>query len=226
MFVHSLLLYLSVYIVGFTKYFDYGDDKEKRKKWDTFTRVISSINALQCIFMVYYSYLDVLENGHNLESLMYHPSSFSTNSLFAFSAYLFVDGTFQLLDFKDGFSFGLILSIVHHFVGGLGIYMIAKSEMGFFLGFYFAMTEISTPFLNLSWYYRHNFLLYCFYITFFLSRIYTIPSLLVYLNLNESLLNELHPLQIFMSYYGSYTLILLNCVWFLFLSNKVAKIML
>ena len=193
-----------------------------RRKWDTFTRAISTINALQCTFMV----LNVVKNelfNPNIFSLSYSPTDYYTNSLFMFAGYLFVDGLFALPDLYTNFSFGLILSIAHHAIGCYGIYLIAVTRLGFFLGFYFAMTEISTPLLNLSWYYRHNVLFILFYILFFMYRITTIPILLKYLSNNASEIYKLDPIRVFMSFYASYALIALNIIWFFFITQKVSE---
>ena len=190
---------------------------EDRKKWDTFTRFISSCNALQCSIMVY----RVIRNNLDLSSLYFKPEEYYTNSLFWFAAYLFVDGLFQLPDLYSYFSFSLLLSILHHVVGGFGIYLIAEARMGFFLGFYFAMTEVSTPLLNLSWYYRYKFLFTSFYMVFFLCRIVTIPFLLNYLYQNAEYITTLGTLRSSMCFYASYTLIVLNLIWFIFLTKKV-----
>jgi len=171
--------------------------------------------------VVYETYLAPVNNLGML-NLYYKASKYSLDILFQFSYYLFVDGLFQLPDLKN-FSFPLLLSILHHLVGGLGIYMIANNEMGFFLGYYFALTEISTPFLNLSWFFRKDFLFKIFYIFFFSSRIATFPLLLEYLSDNTEYIMLLPVQQRFMSFYGSYTLIVLNLVWFIFMTKKLIK---
>jgi len=83
--------------------------------------------------------------------LYYVGNNYQIHTLYRFSYYLLIDGIFHL---NSKFNLSNITSLIHHFVGSLGIYMIAESRMGFFLGFYFAMTEISTPFYNLSWIFR------------------------------------------------------------------------
>ena len=190
-----------------------------RKAWDSFTRAVSLCNALQCIYMV----IRTATNTSDLFNFEYQPNPYSTNSLFIFSAYLCVDGIFQLPDLLN-FSFGSILSIIHHMVGGFGIYLIANERLGFFLGFYFAMTEISTPFLNLSWFYRTDLTFGIFYFLFIFSRIASIPLLLYYLNQNAIHIYQLSSLKSFMCFYASYALIALNCIWSVFLTTKFLKI--
>lgn len=194
-----------------------------RKRWDTFTRIISTFNALQCTYMVFTVVKNELLRS-DIFSITYSPTDYYINSLFIFAGYLFVDGLFCLPDLYTEFSFGLILSIAHHVVGGYGIYLIADTNLGFFLGFYFAMTEISTPLLNLSWYYRKDIFFNLFYVFFFMYRIVTIPILLKYLSENASEINKLDPLRVFMSFYASYTLIFLNIIWFLFITQKILAI--
>ena len=206
-----------VFLYGFGKLYFLND----KRKWNIFTRVISTMNALQCITMVcreIYN-LDMSKNP-SINSIYFFPEQESINSLFMFCSYLFVDGIFQFPELYTNFSFGLILSILHHLVGGYGIYLIAKTKMGFFLGFYFAMTELSTPFLNLSWGFRKNYIFYIFYILFFQCRILTIPLVINYLNSNAFVVLGVYPIHRFMFYYGTYALISLNLVWFIFLTLK------
>ena len=205
-----------IYTISYILLFD-----KNRKYWDSFTRIISTLNSLQCFYMVYYEIFLASPNSTGMIDLNYLGSEYSLNVLFEFSYYLFVDGLFQIPDLREKFSLSIILSMMHHFVGGLGIYMIADSKMGFFLGCYFAMTEISTPFLNLSWFIREKILFRIFYIFFFLSRIVTIPFLLEYLELNREKIMALSGSQIFMSFYGSHALISLNLIWFVFMTKKM-----
>lgn len=215
-FFNTILLLFPIYSFTYLYLFS------QRKKWDTFTRVISTFNALQCILMV----VNVIKNEllqSEIFSLYYSPTNYYTNSLFVFAAYLFVDGVFQLPDLYTNFSYGLVLSIAHHLVGCYGIYLIAVTRLGFFLGFYFAMTEISTPLLNLSWYYRNDAFFVLFYVLFLMYRITTIPVLVKYLLDNTSEIYKLDHIRIFMSFFGSYTLILLNIIWFVFITQKVLE---
>ena len=217
MFYISLLVFSLIYYTGFRKFWFRLDSKKFH--WNVFTRVVSTFNALQCVAMT--SHVLLNSNWFKLFNLHFEPSIIYTNSLYTFCSYLFVDGLFQLPDLIYDFNFSSFLSIAHHVVGGYGIYLIAEAEMGFFLGWYFAMTEISTPFLNLSWFFRKKVLLKIFYYIFFVSRIVTIPILLAYLWKNSEAINMLIPIHVFMSYYGSYTLVALNSVWFYFLTRKV-----
>jgi hypothetical protein len=189
----------------------------KEKVWNGFTRVVSTLNALQCVYMVGRNLLN-----RKMFDLYYLPDESSNNALFLFSSYLFVDGIFLLPELTN-FNFQLFLSLLHHFIGSFGIYLIAYNEMGFFLGFYFAMTELSTPLLNLSWGFRKPIFLTIFYILFTICRILTIPVLLFYLHINTTSIYTLPPLHSFMCFYGSYTLITLNLIWFIFLTRKISK---
>jgi hypothetical protein len=192
----------------------------RRKEWDIFTRIISTMNALQCMYMVGKNLLNTKQFD-----LLYIADVSSLNSLYLFSTYLVIDGLFIIPDLSQpNKTPQIILSLLHHFVGSLGIYLIASNEKGFFLGFYFAMTEISTPVLNLLFFRKNTFLLKLFYYIFTLCRIITIPILLIYLHFNKSQILNLSFLNYFMSFYGSYALITLNLIWFYFLRKKVSNI--
>ena len=216
---NKLLCLLSLYLPVYYFCNIYKPNNTKRTIWDTFTRVISTINAIDCINMTFHSLL----NWDNYFDLHFTANEYQIDMLFWFCSYLFIDGIFQIPDIFKSFNLNLFSSIIHHFVGGFGIYLIANTKMGFFLGFYFSMTEISTPFLNLSWFIKNKYLFLTFYGLFMISRILTSPLLLIYLRINEEKIIELVPLQYFMVYYATLTLILLNFVWFLFLTKKLLK---
>lgn len=185
--------------------------------------LFSMINSLQCIYMAFY-YFD-----NNYLNLLYIGNDYVVNSLFWFASYLFVDGLFKIKTVFTNCDTKELTSLLHHFVGGLGIFMIAYSRKGLGLGIYFAFTELSTPFLNISWLaYTHNYkhtkwLFLLFYITFILSRIITIPFLFYYLLYNQELIDELVWYDYSMVYGGCLTLILLNIIWFIMLSRMIKK---
>jgi len=187
---------------------------KENKLWFFFKKIVSTSNALQCICLFAYSMLNWNENIWNLE---FKGNDYQINSLYLFSSYLFVDGIFNL----TSFDLKSLTFILHHFFGGFGIYLIAEKKIGLFLGLYFAMTEISTPFLNLSWFSRKKIFLIIFYFFFVLSRIITIPLPLIYLKTNEEKILETSLLIYNMAYYGTYLLILLNLIWFVFLNLKL-----
>ena len=206
-----MLIYIVSYILAYLYL--------NRKGWDIFTRIVSTLNALQCVYMV----------GRNIFNtkmfdLYYVADEDSLNSLYLFSTYLLVDGLFIIPDLSYKFKIQILLSLLHHFLGSLGIYLIANNQKGFFLGFYFAMTEVSTPLLNVLWIWNKTTLLKIFFYLFALCRIFTIPILLLYLHFNKTQIRTLSFVNCFMSFYGSYALILLNLIWFHFLRKKVAEI--
>lgn len=204
---------MMIYIVSYTLAYLYLN----RKGWDIFTRVVSTLNAAQCIYMVGRNLLNTKQFD-----LYYVADQSSLNSLFLFSTYLVIDGIFLIPDLSTP-NFQLFLSLLHHFLGSLGIYLIASNQKGFFLGFYFALTEMSTPLLNLLWVYKSKNLLRAFFYLFTMCRILTIPALLLYLHVNKTSIQSLSILNSFMSFYGSYALIFLNLIWFYYLRKKVNK---
>lgn len=213
--------------------------------WELFTRVMSSFNALRCARLVFrvlaewnpetldllypFSAVDLKSYTVIYSDLPVLRYFFPETILFQFCNYLLVDGIFMLwFEFSHGrFTRYSILSVLHHFVGGLGIFLIALNEKGLLLGLYFCCTEISTPFLHVSWLFRKTdyktYTFSIFYVIFFLCRICTIPFLLYYLNMNEEAIYLLPALQYYMVYYGSYCLIFLNIVWFILMTIKLFR---
>ena len=192
-----------------------------KKSWDINTRIISTVNALQCTYMV------VTNMSTNYYGFLYQGNNYVINSLFCFAAYLFVDGIFYLPEVIAHPTIPGITSLLHHFIGGIGIYLMADMRVGLGLGLYFAGTEISTPLLNLSWYtYKYNpddkTPLFLFYLSFFMARILTIPILIHYIYFNMTELNQLDWVPFIMGYGGSGTLMILNILWFAMLSIKIS----
>ena len=213
---------LSLFPIYLFNYFYYFGDL---KRWQKFTKIISMINAIQCVIMVFYN-LYIYENIElSLNHLYFFPDIWSTYSLYFFCSYLYIDGMFDFLNnfLQSSFNILSLMSLLHHFVGGYGIYLISTNRLGFFLGFYFAMTEISTIFLNISWHYRTKTTFKIFYFTFFVCRILTIPLLLSNISKNSFYLTFLPDYYISFIYYGSYCLILLNITWFILLTNHLRK---
>ena len=206
-----MLIYIMSYLLAYLYL--------NRKGWDIFTRIISTLNALQCVYMVSKNLFNA-----KMFDLYYVADETSLNSLYIFSTYLVIDGIFIMPDFSSQFNPQIFLSLLHHFLGSLGIYLIASNQKGFFLGFYFAFTEVSTPLLNVLWVWKNPTLLKMFFYLFTACRIFTIPILLLYLQINKSAIQSLTPLNRFMSFYGSYSLILLNLIWFYYLRKKVSNL--
>ena len=183
-----------------------------------FTRLISTVNAIQCVIgvmsveLLHYKSLDYQGNNSLIYTLQF------------FYVYLFTDGVFLLVNNEISVS-----SLLHHFVGGIGIYLMVKQRMGLGLGIYFAFTEISTPLLNLAWWFYINkvnnilsrAVFFLFWVVFTLSRILTIPLLWYYIDMNTYLVKELSIVNWVMVYGGSLTLISLNIVWFVMLTKKI-----
>jgi len=195
--------------------------------WNIFTRIGSTLNAIRCVYMV----IAVIKSSdqdkyYNLSTV---GDDYVITTLYLFSAYLFVDGVFHIPSLIRNPSYSSILSILHHFVGGLGIYLIAARNLGLGLGIYFAWTEVSTPLLNMSWvlynYKIKNLFTYLifgmFYIIFVIARICTIPILISYIIYNHDIIHKLGWIEFIMVYYGSGILASLNITWWIMLTRKL-----
>lgn len=198
--------------------------------WEIFTRSVSLLNAIQCIWMVF-GY--VLPNYSQYFKLDHPGTPDLVRGLHWFAAYLLVDGLFYLPDFITSPTVQMFTTVAHHFVGGFGIYLIAREGRALGLGTYFAWTEISTPLLHLSWILYTNKIVnrwattifISFYLVFGLARIATIPILLSWIRTNSDLIAIEPFIQRSMAYVGSWTLIGLNSVWFIMLTIKASKML-
>jgi hypothetical protein len=164
---------------------------------------------------------------------MYNGEVGFVNGLLRFSAYLFVDGIFFIPEIIKNPNTDTITSILHHCVGGLGIFIIATQRQGLGMGAYFATTEISTIVLHISWILYVNkikgifttIIFSLFYMIFTLSRILTIPILIYYLWINANITATLPIFHWFMVYIGCYSLMILNVIWFIMLTRKVVPML-
>jgi hypothetical protein len=220
------MLFLESYFLTYLLAYIYINND---KKFNLFTRIMSTINAFICIGVIiktllitgFWHYLPVYAKGD--QTLI--------TGLTLFYSYLFVDGLFSMFHFIKNISWSNFFTIVHHFIGGYGIYLMVRDEVGFGLGIYFAATEISTPLLNLSWFIYTNksnslkgnegIIFISFYITFILSRILTIPILCYYIFYNYTLINSFDWLLYIMLYTGSGCLVMLNITWTVMLTKKL-----
>ncbi len=226
----SLYTYTLSYIIGSIVKNMYKTDEEKEYFWNIFTRYISFFNAWSCIITIYRY---IIPNVRSYASLMSHGDDEFVNDLFTFSAYLFVDGLFSLPDIIKKINTDTITSILHHFIGGLGIFIIASQRQGLGMGAYFAATEISTPLLHISWILYNNkinglvtnIVFGAFYIVFTVSRILTIPLLSYYLWINSNITATLPIFHWFMVYFGCGSLIALNILWYVMLTIKFGNLL-
>lgn len=223
-FTNAFVVILSCYLPLYILFFKNND------LWNIFTRITSTLNAISCIYMV----INVItsENMNIYYDMVTEGDDHVITSLYWFAAYLFVDGMFYIPTLILKPNFQTVMSMVHHFVGGLGIYLIAYEQLALGLGLYFAGTEVSTPLLNLSWvlytYNIKNLFAYIefgiFYFVFVIARIFTIPILVNYLILNHDNIQTLTGVKFVLAYCGSGTLALLNITWSIMLTLKILGI--
>lgn len=218
--IEHFIAYFTVLLLG---YFNFKTLSKNNNLWELFNAMFSTINAVQCVYMVFkytnYKYYDLLYEGDD----------YVIQSLYYFAAYLFVDGIFIFSPTYRKPDSRRITSLLHHFVGGIGIFMIAFNRKGLGLGLYFAGTELSTPLLNISWlsYYYNikiKIIYLLFYLTFVTARILTIPLLINYLINNSYSIDNLSIGKYTMVYGGSSVLILLNLTWFIMLTKKLVSV--
>lgn len=197
--------------------------------WNCFTRVCSTVNAVLCSYLLVTTYYT--RSWNELLEFSNVGESWERQILFIMVGYLIVDGSFQIPFAIYEPTLHNLLGVIHHSVGATALYRIAFSNYGYALGLYFAGTEISTPFLNISWYllkrgiYPRLFKIsgLLLYIVFFFSRIASIPLLLYYLWWNMAPLINLGLVDIILGYGGAFCITSLNIVWFVQLTKIVYK---
>jgi hypothetical protein len=95
--------------------------------------------------------------------------------------------------------------------------------MGYFLAYYFALTELSTPALNWSWWRRDKTSFQIFFTIFVISRIVTLPWLWNFLSSNSIYLSYHSYLQQFLAYGASSLIAILNLTWTVALAAKMME---
>ena len=225
---YNIFQYFLTYLLLYITTSDYA--------WSIFTRTMSMINAIQCVIGVLSIIL--FKTSGDYYDVTYIGDDRLIETLTWFYIYLLIDGSFMLLTLVSNVIEGKtktasdIPSLLHHFVGGVGIYLISYQRLGLGIGIYFAFTEISTPLLNISWFlYTHNikgkwvnYIFIMFYLVFIAFRILTIPSLIEYIKINHVKIHQLSLINYIMVYLGSGVLICLNLLWFLMLTAKLKRI--
>jgi len=213
--------------------------------WDSFTRVISTINALICFYV---TVVTVELSSDQAWMQFYYRGNDETRQLFMFMpAYLFVDGTFQVIDLIETsknsrtgrtdrsdrsykwLTLDNAVGLIHHGVGSLGMWMIISTCRAYAVGLYYAATELSTPFLNLSWGLnkakvkdiRLSAAFCLFALFFFIFRIASIPVLHEFIDDNWSHIYELPLTQYIMIVWGTRCLTILNLFWFYQIVKKI-----
>lgn len=226
-FIIQLLSFLSYYSFSYIiSQWYFKNDKLQRFYWDIITRLASTYNAINCIVMTYY----VLKNLSGIGNFYDFQDEYVLKTLTTMTSYLFIDGLFLLPDLYHNFNLNNLTTVIHHFVGAYGIYKIVSTRLALGMGIYFAMTEISTPFLNLTWLTKKLklFLYYScfiiFYILFLFCRILTMPYLLYYESYNIEIIQELPLDYKLIFYFGIWSLMLLNVIWFIGLTFKITNI--
>lgn len=122
------------------------------------------------------------------------------------------------------------LYLAHHIVGGFGVFMYWHIQIGLFVAVMFELTELSTVFLNITWYLnktdRRGFFFkimgICLLLSFFVTRIYGGCVIYYYLYYHNEKLYQLYSLWQFCYLYGAVTIVfLLNLYWFWKLVEKL-----
>lgn len=235
-----LLEFISIWIVfrlfsyvifdKFLKTFDISFDEDGDNR-AAFSRIISAIHA--CIVVI----IPIITVMNYTTTEMVR-SDFETSWRYVITANHYIMVSYLIVDFFFAWSFGItVMEIFHHIIGGLGMYGFIYYDIYHWLGLYFSLTEISTPFLNICWFYLHlrykhikqdvGYVFYfstaILYILFMAVRIFPIPliTILVFEDL-DNIRN--YPLGcIFMIFFGTGTLFILNIIWMYKLTESIFK---
>lgn len=185
--------------------------------WGLYTRVISTISALYTISGVYYAYK---YEDHWLTFFAVNNNT-SRYIISWMPLYLFVDGIFEIPILFIYPNIHNLLVVLHHFIGGMGMYYLLNENKGYYIAIFFAGTELSTPFLNLSWLmlqFKINNILstgifLIFFTTFLIARIIPIPFLAYYLYYNIAYIIDMNAYYQIMIFGGSLFITCLNLKW-------------
>jgi hypothetical protein len=192
------------------------------------SRFFSTIHAL----VVSYLCIIILLTRENLHQF-YDIQDDLWSSLFQFSTTYLAADCFMMLLFPTEGDWQYLL---HHLIGGGGIYGIWKTGHVWFIGLMFMFTEISTIWLNLSWFLLKQkersphalthvaFVLagVMLLLTFFIGRILGGAAIWYYLYDVRYEISMIPVWQAIYIYLGSATITSLNCYWFVKLIAKLS----
>lgn len=187
-----------------------------------FTYISSTINALYCIWRSLGHLLlkDALYDDIANPFDFYHDQQFGNWWLMSFAAYLINDGLWISVT-CDLTKPATWLNLLHHFLGGLGIFLISYWNIAYTLGLFFAYTELSTPLINCSWWlYKTesnktilNIIYVCAVIVFFFARFISLPVIYYWIRVNEDIISKIGGIVYWYVYLGVNIMTLLNTVW-------------
>ena len=122
--------------------------------------------------------------------------------------------------------------IIHHIIGGIGIFLIWKREKVWLLGLFFELTEISTIFLNITWVHvktnhtkaiSFKFFGILLLLSFFIIRIIGGFVMFYYLHYYWDIIITWDYIDIYYISLGSIVMFMLNAYWFKKLLAKIIK---
>lgn len=211
---------------------------EKRKElyklyWNISTRILSTIHALGCVIL-----------SLNYTQL-YYPDFFlfyfnqinkdAETHMFVMCAwiisYFFIDSVFM---YSENTEDNYMMWIIHHTVGALGMFCFAYYKCIAYNAIYYAITEITTIFINISWLLIKTnsnqncigrFLLNVFggisWVLWLIIRVLGIFYLMYLTYINYYLIIRQSPLAIFMVFTANTIMCIMNLIWFYKLTRVV-----
>lgn len=127
---------------------------------------------------------------------------------------------------------GDLLWIVHHIVGGFGIFFIWWYNNVWLLGLFFELTELSTIFLNITWAYVHykwkktiifHVCAFMLMITYFVIRWIGGVFMFYYIYDHHEYVWSLPLFRSVYVYFGTITIFILNIIWGIKLLVRVSQ---
>jgi len=207
------------------------DGQQKKEElykmyWNHYTRVMSTIHAVGCVILsviyIYLHYPNFLEFDFNRIDDSACKLMFITCAWMV--SYLLIDLLFMITE-KTEDNPGMW--IIHHVLGIIGMFCFAYYGILGYKGIYYALTEVTTIFINISWFMIKSksnekglgkiiFLILggLAWLLWLIVRVGGIPILIWLVIRDFDLIVELSIFEIFMVFIANPIIYLLNVIWF------------
>jgi len=165
--------YFAGYVLTKTLIYANIDEEEDEKPyfnlyWNVFTRVISIYHAIIITYFAintitsYYYFIETCRSSNC--SLFYKVLNYAKYPIIPPGIEYFRRATYFMISYLITDSIYVVImrtekdiwgTITHHVIGGIGMFFFSYRDRFYFNGVYYMLTEVTTPFLNISWIFIH-----------------------------------------------------------------------
>ncbi len=216
--------------------------KDKRRKkyisiWNSFTRIMSTINALFVVSGAIYS---IYVFGYSLSRYDFPKTNTQDMKFFYLSiivmfGYLIIDAVFIITENTES---NQIFMVIHHFIGATGLYGFYYYNILPYNLLYYQLTEVTSITLNISWFFikfewnksKIGSIIFIIFgalswILWLVVRLFGVGFLAYFIYRDSDIIMKLSKELIFMAYGANSIICILNIFWFYKLTMKMLEVL-